>query len=103
MYLIDQVKRKLNITWSDEDTDSRIADIIAAAEPILKHKLGIPAAATFDFTMPGIERNLFLAYCLYEWNHSANEFDENYHNEIAQCRAMHEVAAFGEREADAET
>lgn len=88
--LIDQVKRKLNVTWSDEDTDARIADIVDSVSPALRHKLGI-TDPEFDFSAPGRENMLFLAMCLYEWNHTANEFDDNYANEIAQCRAIHEV------------
>ena len=91
MALIDQVKRKLDITWVDEDTDRRVADIVDSVTPVLKHKLGI-TDPEFDFSKPGLENMLFLALCLYEWNHSANEFDVNYANEIAQCQAIHEVA-----------
>lgn len=101
MALVDQVKRKLNITWSDEETDGRVNDIIASAEPIMKRKLGISADATFDFSVPGSENMLFLAYCLYKWNHSENEFDGNYANDIAQCRSIHEVAHYLATEGDA--
>jgi len=99
MTLIDQVKRKLDITWFDENTDGRVADIIDSAAPVLRHKLGI-TDQEFDFSKPGRENMLFLALCLYEWNHSANEFDTNYANEIAQCRAMHEVAYYKAQEGD---
>ena len=105
MSLIEQVKRKLNITWNDEETDKRINDIIASAVLVLKHKLGI-ADANFDFSAPGLENLLFLSYCLYEWNHAAHEFDSNYANELAQCRAIREVSHYKEHEnesdADAE-
>lgn len=101
MNLIDQVRRKLNITWSDEETDKRINDIIASATPVLKHKLGI-ADADYDFSAPGLENLLFLAYCLYEWNHAANEFDINYANELAQCRAIREVSYYKEHESGAD-
>lgn len=101
MALIEQVKRKLNITWSDEDTDKRVDDIIASANPIMRRKLGI-ADAAFDFSLPGEENDLFKSYCLYEWNHAANEFDENYAIEIAQCRAVHEVKHFEETESEAD-
>ena len=99
MALIDQVKRKLDITWVDEDTDRRVEDIIATVSPVLRHKLGI-SDADFDFSKPGQENMLFLALCLYEWNHSANEFDANYANEIAQCQAVHEVAYFMAKEGE---
>ena len=78
------VKRKLDITWSDADTDARVADIIDAAEPTMRHKLGLPE--DFDFAAVGQERSLFLSYCLYEWNQAANEFDANYLNDILQVR-----------------
>lgn len=93
MPLIDQVKRKLDITWNDEDTDRRVADIVDSVSPILRHKLGI-TDSEFDFSKAGQEHDLFLALCLYKWNHVDNEFDDNYENEIAQCQAVHEVAHF---------
>ena len=95
--LVQQVKRKLNITWSDEDTDSRVADIVEAALPIMRHKLGI-SEEWFDFSAPGQENMLFLAWCFYEWNHAANEFDANYLSDLMQVRQKHEV-----RYAEAET
>lgn len=91
--LLAQVKRKLNITWQDDDTEARLQDIINSAIPTLIHKLGITDTA-FDFSLTGAENTLFLAYCLYEWNHSTNEFDTNYANEIAQIRAKYDVAYY---------
>lgn len=86
--LLAQVKRKLNITWDDEETDNNVKDIIANAIPTMIHKLGI-ADENFDFAKPGMENNLFRAYCLYEFNHVSNEFDANYSNDIAQTRDKH--------------
>lgn len=100
MTLIDQVRRKLNITWADVDTDGRVDDIIASAIPTMIHRLGI-ADADYDFSTPGLENTLFLAYCLYEYNHAANEFADNYAQDIATCRAIHEVAYHKKMEADA--
>lgn len=91
--LFEQVKRKLNITWNDDDTTSRIEDIINSAIPTLKHKLGI-VDPDFDFSIAGAENNLFKSYCLYEYNHCANEFDDNYANEIAQIRDKHAVMRY---------
>lgn len=88
--LVAQVKRKLNITWNDDDTTNRVQDIIQSAIPALKHKLGI-ADPDFDFSNPGMENDLFKAYCLYEFNHCLNEFDANYANDILQVRAKYEV------------
>ena len=99
MALIDQVKRKLNITWVDEDTDRRVQDIMESASPILRHRLGI-ADQSFSFEEPGFENMLFLTLCLYEWNHAANEFWNNYADDIANCQAMHDVAYYKAKEGD---
>lgn len=97
MTLYEQVKGKLNITWEDKDTAARVNKIIDSAIPDLIHKLGI-TDNDFDFSVDGAENTLFLAYCLYEWNHALNEFDENYARMIAQVRAQHEVARYLESE-----
>ena len=97
--LLAQVKRKLNITWEDADTNARIDEMIESAIPTMIHKLGI-ADKSFDFSDEGMENTLFKNYCLYEWNHSVNEFDDNYHNEIAQIRMIHEVKYYRENGGD---
>ena len=100
--LTNQVRRKLNITWNDPETDARVAEIIESAIPFLLHKLGI-TDSEFDFSAPGAENTLFLACCLYEWNHATmDEFEENYHRTIANVRARHEVAHYLEQEAGAD-
>lgn len=95
--LLQQVKRKLNITWSDPDTDARVLDIINVAKSVMSFKLGI-TAATFDFSEAGIENMLFLAYCLYLYNHCENEFEYNYLPLILQARSKYEVVTDGETE-----
>ena len=97
MALYEQVKGKLNITWEDEETAARINKIINSAIPDLIHRLGI-TDKEFDFSADGAENTLFLAYCLYEWNHALNEWEDNYSKMIAQVRARHEVAQYLERE-----
>ena len=95
--LLQQVRRKLNITWSDPDTDNRVSDIANQAKSVMLFKLGITDDA-FDFSEAGIENVLFLAYCLYLYNHCENEFDDNYLGMILQARSKHEVMANAESE-----
>lgn len=97
--LLAKVKRKLNITWSDAETDARVSDIMQIAAVELRHKIGL--ADTFDFEAPGQEQKLFLALCLYEWNHAANEFDANYSNDLMQARQRREVEQAKEEAVDA--
>lgn len=84
---VDQVKRHLNITWTDEDTNTKVIDMMLDAEIALNHKLG----AEVDYFTPGPERRLYLNYLLYEWNNCLNEFDAAYRAEILQIRHKYEV------------
>lgn len=95
--LFSQILKKLNITWSDTETNTRVEEIISSAIPDLTHRLGI-TDEYFDFSVPGSENTLLKNYCLYEWNHSLNEFFDNYAEIIAQIRAKNEVAQFLESE-----
>ena len=90
--LFDLVKGKLNITWSDEDTDAEINRIIEDGQIEMRRKLGTPD--DYDFATEGQERKLFLSWCLYEWNHASNEFDSNYLNDIMQIRQKYEVMEY---------
>lgn len=94
--LTNQVRRKLNITWNDAETDARVAEIIESAIPYLLHKLGI-TDPDFDFSAPGTENDLFKSLCLYEWNHaSRDEFEDNYHRTIANVQDQHAVKYYEE-------
>lgn len=85
--MLEIVKRHLNITWTDEDTDAKLADMIEDAEIELNHMLG----AEIDFSVPGMERRLFLNYMLYSWNDCLNEFEHAYRAEIYRIRHKYEV------------
>lgn len=95
--LLEQIKRKLNVTWDDAQTEKRIEEIVEEAIPDLIHRLGI-ADKKYQFDEPGTEQNLLKNYVLYEWNHSLNEFFDNYAEPIAQIRAKNEVKSFHESE-----
>lgn len=88
--LFEQVKRKLNVTWDDPDTNSRIQEIIDSGIPEMIHILGIPDE-NYDFSTPGMENALFKNYCLYEWNHCLQDFEKNYANNIAHVQAKYDV------------
>lgn len=89
--LFERVKRHLNITWSDDDTDSKVIDKMADAEQSLNYLLG----AECDFFSPGMERQLFLNYMLYSWNDCLNEFENAYCSEILKIRHKYEVKGAG--------
>lgn len=86
---LDPVKRHLNITWRDTDTESKLIDQMLDAEVALNHKLG----AEINYFVPGQERRLYLDYMLYSWNNCLEQFDEAYTAEILQIRHKYEVQA----------
>lgn len=89
---LDIVKRHLNITWTDTDTETRLIDLMYDTEIALNHKLG----AEIDYFKPGQERRLYLNYMLYAWNDALEQFDSAYRAEILQIRHKYEVKAYAE-------
>ena len=85
MALVDKVRRKLRVTYRDDEIDERIAEIMEQADLDLRSMLGI-TDSSFDFNNAGAERALYLAYCFYEWNDALDDFEANYAEKIAKCR-----------------
>lgn len=85
MELVDKVRRKLRVTYQDDEVDGRIAEIMEQADLDLRSMLGI-TDSSFDFSTAGTERALYLAYCFYEWNDALDDFEVNYAEKIAKCR-----------------
>lgn len=99
--LVKLAKAKCRITWDDEVTEAAVRQIVLTAAPVVRFKLGIPDATDFDFTEPGPERSLLLAWCYYAWHDAADEFDRNYANDVAQARSIWEVRAYAEQQGEA--
>lgn len=94
--LVEQLKERLNITWEDASTENKLSNIVEDAKIILDHKLG----AEIDYSKAGMERNLFMNYCLYAWNDCANEFDKSYLSEIYQIRNKYKVKRYAEKKTE---
>ncbi len=87
---LDAVRRKLNVTWSDEDTDARVEDVVATVSPRLSALLAYPAGHAFAPT-DGQSWMLFLNGCLYEFSDAWDDFEANYAKEIHSVR-IHNLA-----------
>lgn len=86
---VDQVKRYLNITWSDEDTDAKVIDMMLDAEIALNHKIG----AEVDYFSPGSDHSLYMSYLRYAYGECPEQFDSAYRAELLQIRHKHIVEA----------
>ena len=95
--LLGKVKRKLCITYVDDDTDNKVKDIMANAEQELVDLLGIDDAR-FSFEAPGTENMLYLAWCYYDWNNCIDDFEVNYASQIARCRQKWMVKQYAQEQ-----
>lgn len=92
---IETVKNDLDITWSDEPTDSKIAGILSRAESTLNDYAGEKLDFTDEETP---EAQLLLDCCRYIYNHALEDFKVNFRDELFMLRAGRQV----NRLADAE-
>ena len=96
--LFPLVKRKLNITWTEKETDLRAVDVLRQGIDTLSHKLGLPDG--YPLERDGAASALVLNWCLYEWNSMANAFNADYADEVDQVRSRILVKARAEKEGE---
>lgn len=70
---LDETKKELQITWSDEDTDANLMEYIKEGIEILQDDVG----TSIDFDEDKIARALLSTYVRYAWNKSEEFFIEN--------------------------
>lgn len=87
--ILSDVKRSLNITWDDEETDRKVLNIICNAVYYINSKLGNQA----DFTQPGFPRMLLMEYCRYAYNEALDAFETNYMSMILSMQFERQVIA----------
>ncbi len=85
--LVDLTKSHLHITWSDDDTDTRLLNKMASAELAINYLLG----AAVDITVPGPVQQLYLNYMTYSWAESLDQFEEAYRADILRLRHYYAV------------
>jgi hypothetical protein len=83
------VRRKLNVTWTDSDTDARVSDVITKSEATITRLCAAPSDVT---TWDAEDIGLLLDACLYEFSNASDDFRVNFRDAIMACRMKHEVA-----------
>lgn len=96
MALVDKVRRKLRVTYRDDEIDERIDEIMEQADADLRSMLAI-TERSFTFEDGGTEQALFLVYCFYEWNDALDDFEVNYAEKIAKCRDRWLAVAYAQK------
>lgn len=70
---LNEIKRDLQITWNDDDTDKILASYIKDGVEVLQDDVG----TSIDFDDDEIARGLLRTYVRYAWNKSEEFFIEN--------------------------
>lgn len=80
--LLADVKNYLDITWSDEATDSKTRGFIASGMDYLDKKAG----GAQDYETDGTGRTLLMEYCRYFRDSALDVFENNYRSLILALR-----------------
>lgn len=93
------VKLKANITWTSEETEAKLADIMSRAEYMLNDLLGTTLVYD-DEELKGRERDLYLNLCLYLYNElPESEFLDAYKEPLRMAR-IHYVSPVNTEDED---
>ena len=80
-----EVKRALNITWDDDDTNASVKDYIKNGATVLQNDVG----SYIDFTTDILARKLLKTYCRYERNNSEEDFIDNHLQDILKLEVKY--------------
>lgn len=75
---LEDVKRELNITWSDADTDARVQAVWKRAEEIIERAAGRP----IDFDTHAFARQILFDCCRYIHSDAFAQFKIDYAEEL---------------------
>ena len=88
--LLADVKNYLSITWSDEDTDTKVSGLIASGMVYLDDKAG----SRQDYTADGKPRTLLMEYVRYARDSAMEVFETNYQALILGMQTERRVSAY---------
>ncbi len=95
--LLAAVKKYLQVTWDDTDTDDRLAERILAGTAYLDKKRG----AAGDYDSPGYPRTLLFEYVRYARDGALDVFENNYRAQILAMQHERMVRAYAGTEEEA--
>lgn len=79
LMLLDALKVRLDITWSDEATDSKIKQLLSDSIAWLVQNTGY---RDLDYSQNTIERELMFTRVQYAMENMLDDFSKNYKSEI---------------------
>ena len=88
--LLAAVKTYLQITWTDEETDARLTELMNAGREYIDQKLWDNA----DYAIPGLPRTLLFEYVRYARDGALDVFENNYRSLILAMQHERMVTAY---------
>jgi hypothetical protein len=88
--LLEAVRNYLDITWTDEATDTKLSGIIARGIKYINKAAG----AELDYTVEDKPRELLFDYCRYARSNALDVFQTNYLHELLSLQIDQEVKAY---------
>lgn len=79
LMLLDSLKVRLDITWSDESTDSKLKEFLESSIAWFVEKTGY---VEFNYLQASTERELILTRVQYARENMLDDFSKNYKSEI---------------------
>lgn len=95
--LLDDVKNYLDITWTDEAEDKKLAGIIKRGIAYLDDKAG----AELGYLTEGTPKALLLDYVRYVRAAALDEFEVNYQHELLTLNLKYRVKEWADAEKEA--
>lgn len=83
--MLKELKKKLKITWNDEDDD-----LIRSLDSGKEYLNGI-AGTSLDFEASFFNRELLFEYCRYSYNNAVEYFEENFQRQLIHLQVMNVV------------
>lgn len=90
--LLHAVRNYLDITWADDETDTKLTGIISRGMRYLNNVAG----AELDYSIEDKPRELLFDYCRYVRSNALNEFATNYQHELLSLQISKGVEAYAE-------
>ena len=94
--LLAAVKTYLQITWTDEDYDARLTQLIYAGEEYINGKYG----DIIDYSNPGMAQTLLFEFVRYGRDGAMDVFENNYRSLILALQHDRMVDAYVNTETD---
>lgn len=91
MITLEDVKNYLNITYEDQDVDTKLTGILARADSNVRDLAAVAEGAELTPT----EEQLVLDACRYIWNDAFEDFSRNFMSVINGARAKRQVEIVG--------